>query len=224
MVVRVVAVVRARAVIGIVCSAAQHRRRKRVLRALLHNGHQRDQLLRLVPPDREDVRYLRAALCERAGLVERDDSQGARLLQMHTALDERAVARCVADGGDYGDGRGYDERAGAAHDEQYERAVEPWQERLAESRGDERHEHRGHEHRRRVVSGEGVNKSLTRRLLLLRLLYELDDARQRRVTREPSHLHLQVTPAVDSASEDVATRSLLYREALSGDGRLVHSG
>ena len=149
--------------------------RQRVLAEPLDGrGHGEQPLLRHAV-QADDVGDLRPAGGERAGLVEGDRPQLGRLLQVHAALDEHAVARGAREGGEDADRRGDDQGARAADDEQRQAAVEPRVERGAEQR---RHEGDGRRHRhddRRVARREAVDDALGRGALRLRLLHEVDD-------------------------------------------------
>ncbi len=81
-----------------------------------------------------------------------------------------------------------------------------------------------HDDRRRVPGGEAIDELLHRRAFGLRLLHQVDDARQRRVVAAPGDGDDQRAMPVDGAGEDLVARRLLHRHRLTGDRRLVDVG
>ena len=77
------------------------------------------------PVQRDDVAHRGSSLGQRPRLVEGDDAQARRLLEVRAALDEDAVPRRVAEGREDAHRRRDHERARARDDEQGEAAVDP---------------------------------------------------------------------------------------------------
>jgi hypothetical protein len=196
--------------------------RERMLRMALHGRGDRQQIV--LPHARRwnDVRHLRLAQRERAGLVERDCSQRAQVLEVRSALDQHSVTRRLRDSRAYGGGSAERQRAGRGCDEQRHAPIEahpPVPE--PEQRRQDNQQQVGNQHRRHEDSLEALGETLRRRLLRLRLFQQLDDTIQGPITRGPGRDDLQRSIAVDGACEDLVSRPLLHRHRLTRDRSLV---
>ena len=107
------------------------------------------------------------------------------------------------------------ERARARDDEQRERAIAPRRRTrppAADAADDERRhdrdDDREHDDGRRVAPREPIDERLHRRAPALRLLDEMDDARERAVGRRPRRLDLERARAVDRPANTVVARHL----------------
>ena len=183
----------------------------------------------VVPEHLDD---LRLAGGERSGLVERHRGDLARDVEERAALHEHAHPRGARDGRDERDRRGDDERAGARHDEQRQRTVDPVVPDASGESRDETHDQRdadadneGAAHDDgRVDRGEAVDEALIRRLLGLRTLHHRDDARERGAVLVGRDLDIDDARGVERAGEDLVARALVLRHRLARDGRLVERG
>ena len=172
--------------------------------------------------ERHHVDDFRRTARQRAGLVERDAADAAGPLEVRAALDQHALPRRAGQRGDDRHRRRDDERARARHDEQHQRAVDPRLPRRRQaSGGTTATSDRQDDDRRRVDAREALDERLRGRALRLRLLDEMDDARQRRVAAEPRDADVERAAAVDAAGEHLVARRLVHRQRLAGDRRLV---
>ena len=155
-------------------------------------------------------------------LVEGDGRDLAERLQHGTSLEEQAPAGSVRQGrGDRRRGRD-DERAGTADEQDREALVDPCRPDAAE--GERRHDSdqsRDGDDGGRVDAREAVDEALRRRLALLRLLYQADDAGDCVVGGGRGDLDAQRAVAVDGAGEDVVAGGLAHGHALARHRRLV---
>ncbi len=183
---------------------------------------QRDDGVGRCVAERRHLDDLRRPERESARLVERHTPDACGAFEMDAALDQHALARGAGERGDNRDRRRDDERARARHDQQHQRAVDPRvpeateHKRRRDGDGDRKQQHRG-----RVDTREAFDERLRRRALRLRLLDEMDDARQRRVAADVGDAHIERATAVDGAREHGVSRELLHRQRLAGNRRLI---
>ena len=175
--------------------------------------------------DHVDIGDDRAAMGQRAGLVDGHQAHPARLLEVRAALDQDPSPGRPAEPGDDGDRGRDDERARTGEDEEHERPVEPVAE-AAEVEGDrERGGRDGDgEHDRRVDGGEAIDEALRRGPLGLRGLDRVGDAIERAGAAGGGDPGVDRAVLDDRAGEDEVTRHLLDRDALAGDRCLVDGG
>ena len=196
-----------------------NRLRDRMLGALLDGRRERDDGARRHAAERDHVHDLQHAARQRTGLVERHAAHAGGPFEVHAALDEHAFARRASERRHNGDGGRDDERTRAGDDEQHESTVDPgvptathderWHSRESNGECDDR---------RRVDTREAFHKGLRRCSLGLGALDQVNDARQRGIAPCAGHAHVERTPAVDRAGEDLVTRSLVGGQRFAGDG------
>ena len=192
-------------------------------RGLDRPGEAKDVCPRL-PVERRDLGELHAALRDRAGLVEDDRPDPARLLEHLGPLDEDPELRAAARP-DHESRRGREtERARAGDDENRDRGGERvgggrTGDQPAGERGERDRDHDGDEHRRDAV-GEALNGRLSR----LCVLDEARDLRQRGVRTDLRRPHDEAPVRVDRRARDVGSRADLDREGLAREQRLVDGG
>ena len=151
------------------------------------------------------------ALGQRAGLVEGDAADGRQPLQVRAALDQHALARRRGQRRHDRHRRRDHQRARARDDEQHQRAIDPARSSVApkSSGGTMADRQREDEHGRRVDPREAIDEGLARRALRLRLLHQVDDARERGVAAQPRDPHVERAAAVDRAGEHLVAGALL---------------
>ena len=118
-----------------------------------------------------------------------------------------------------------DQRARAGDDQQHQRAVDPGLDGAAGQRPGRRPRRR--RARRPPACTTRAKRSMNccdRRALGLRLLHQVDDARQRRVVAAAGDATTSAPCAVDRAGEHLVAGRLLHRHRFAGDRRLVDVG
>ena len=115
------------------------------------------------------------------------------------------------------------ERARARDDEQHERAIDPGRAsgRRTPAAARRRRTAASAMHRRRVDAREPLDERLRRRALRLRLLDQVDDARERRVAPERVTRTSSAPRPLMRAGKHLVARRLVDRQRLAGDRRLV---
>ena len=179
---------------------AHERGRERVLGVSLERRREPQRLVLIEPVEGADRGESWRARGERAGLVERDDADAGEIFERRATLDQDAVAR--GRGADRRDHRDRDrdhERARAGDDQERERAVDPGRRVGAEQDRDHGERERSDEDERRVDAREAVDETLRRRAAPLRLLDQLDDARDRRIGGETRGAHDERAELVERA-------------------------
>ena len=165
------------------------------------------------------------AMGDRARLVQGQPLQVATFFQMHAALDQNALPRGGRQPADHRDRGGNDQCARAGDHQQRQCLVDPAEPVAVEKgRRHQRHPDGQHQHDGRVDGRKAVDEALGGRLLALRRLHRLDDARQRAVTGFGRHAEVEGTGLVDGAGKHGITRGLFHGQTLARDGRLVHRG
>ena len=171
-----------------------------------------------------DVRDLRAAQGQGAGLVQRHHAHPGQILQMHTPLDEDAVAPGGADGRHQGDGNRDHQRTGGGGDDEHSGAGQPLLPAHAQQARHDGEQDAHQQHHRTVAVAETFDETLAFALAGLGLLHQLDDARQGVVCRCLGSAHSQRTLAIEGGGEHRIAKGLFHRHGLPGDRRLVEAG
>ena len=200
---------------------AHERLSQRMLRELLGARREAEQLVGIPRGGRADRGELRAALGERARLVQRDEVDGGEPLQRVAAAEEHAALGRAAGADEHGGRGGEPERARAGDDEHRDGRHERVREAGAERQPDARRDHGDAEHDRHEDRRDAVGEALDGRAPPLRLAHEPDDARQGRVAADGRGAHRERAGAVDGRAGDGVARRLLDREGLAGQHRLV---
>ena len=168
---------------------------------------------------------------QRAGLVERHTAHGRQALQVCASLDEHARARGGGQRRHNRHGSGDDQRTRTRHHEQHQRTVEPLApspggQRQGFNRGDGRRYQRNHrsddDHRGCVTTRKLIHKRLNGRTPGLRLLDQMNDARDRAVGREVIHADIKGAGAIDGPGKNGVARRLVCGPRFAGDWRLIH--
>ena len=197
---------------------------ERVLRTRL-DGHGQLEKLRFTHPlVGKHIGEGRSTLRHRAGLVEHDGVHRTGLLQRFSIPDEDAVLGGLPYRDHDGDRCGQTQRARASDhedgDRHNDRIAQRWSrtERVPGGEGNHGDDHDGgHE-----VARHHVHHPLDRRLGTLRITHHLDDARQNHLASDPLGHEVDHARGVDRAADDLVAWSLLDRNTLPGDHRLVH--
>ncbi len=178
----------------------------------------------LEQPEGQDLGDARLALGQRASLVEGNGAHAADGFQRVATLDQQAPSRGHRKA--RGDGRrcGEHQRTWAGNQQQCEAAVQPGTPVATHGKWRNHHDQRrdGHDGRG-VVAAELFDEASRGRLGGLRLLHQLDDARNGVVRCRLLDLYFEHAIDVDGAGEHVGTDSLLTRYGLAGDRRLVQA-
>ena len=183
-------------------------------------------LRRRDPGGGEDVRDLRLAPGQGAGLVEDDRPEAVGVLQALPPLDQDAVFRPEPCPDHDRRGGREPQRAGTGDDEDGDKI----EQRAAEDRignkeiPDREGEQADPEDDGDEDGGDLVRQALDRGLGPLRLLDEADDLRQRRLGADPRRPERETPGPVDRRREDLRPRLLGDRHALPGQHRLVDAG
>ena len=172
-----------------------------------------------------DAVYLENALCQRAGLVEDDYAGLAEGFEIVGALHEHAGLARAADSGEKAQRYAYHQRAGAARDEEGERAVHPGAPVPAEAHAQHSHERRYDGEREgaaadgggvyaREAAYEGLAPGFARGGVLDEVEYFADRALAELLSRayaeQPAH--------IDAAGDYLVAHAGFAREALAGEG------
>ncbi len=187
----------------------------------LESRRDAENFIRRRPVQRDDVHDARCAARQRAGLVKRHAPNRPGPLEMRAALDQDSLTRRRRQGRHDRDRCRDHQRARARNDEEHKTAIRPFANRPVEQR---RHRHEGGgeaNHRRRVVARKPVHENLDWRAASLSGFHEVDDSRERRVAAQPRDPHFECAAAIDGAGEHLVSRSLIDRQGLSGDRRLI---
>ena len=193
--------------------------RHRMRRVLLCGGGAGEYLLLRSACGREDARYTEVALGERACLVKDDSVRAGERVEIGAALDEEPRTGCRAKPREEGERNGDDEGAGAGDDEEGQRTVDPRREGVS------------HDERRQDGDGEsgayddgGIDarkardERLRARLLIRRLLHEIQNARRSGLRIGGRDADGQHARDVDAAAEERISRTYGARQGLSREG------
>ena len=177
---------------------------------------------------------LRTSFGERAGFVDRHAVDERRGLQELSAFDNHAASRGGVHAADNRHRCRDHQRARTGDHQHHQRAAKPGEKlrpppaRIVaqrsgqhQQRRPQRHRDRQCEHRRRVISGESIDKSFGRRAGRLGLLDQPGDVRQRAFGSRPLGPHHQRAFLVERAGKHRLAGAFLDRKALAGDRRLV---
>ena len=171
---------------------------------------------------RDDIDDFGHAARQRAGFVERHAADRAGPFEVRTAFDQHAFARGARQRGHDRHRRRNNQRARARDDQQHQRAIDPASQRRTEGqRRNDGDRERQRDDRRRVDAREPLDECLRGRPLRLRLLDEVDDARERRVPSQPRDPDVERAAAVDAAGKHFVARRLVDRQRFACDRRLV---
>jgi hypothetical protein len=192
-----------------------------VLALGLHAGGDAERFLFGQVVRRRDVHDPELAEGERAGLVEDDGVEVARLFEAAAVAHEQSAMRALrrGDGDDQGHGQAERVRAGDnqhRHDA-YDGEIPG---RADELPDDESDDARCDGHAGQELRG-AVGQVLGARLRLLRLRHEAHDAGELGVLARAGDLHAERAFAVDRAGDHLVAFALLDRARLAGDHRLV---
>ena len=178
--------------------------------------------------DTDHMGHGNAAVRQRPGLVERDTSHGREPFEGRAALDQHPAPRGAGDRRHNRNRRRDHQRTRAGDDQQRERAVGPHSEfaptRVGAGNDNRRHdgeERRENHHRRRVAFRKAIHECLDRGAAALRLLDEMNDARERAVGRRPRRADLERAGAVDRARINFVARGFLDWQRFASHRRLI---
>ena len=170
------------------------------------------------------LRHREPALGERAGFVDANLLQSAQPLEVRRSLDQHTPPRRAREPA-HGHHRGRQhQRARTRHHEEHARHVGVLGTRVAGGVGDGGQEQRGQNHDGGVVPRERLHGSLHPRARRLRLLHESHQPGDGAVGSRRRHPHLQRPALVHRAAVHLVPRGFGHRDALTGEGRLVHRG
>ncbi len=197
-----------------------------MLRAGFHRSDQRQHFIGLETVGRLQVGQFRAALGQRAGLVQRDHTHIAQGLQRFTLAEQHAQLGRAA-GADHDRGRrGQAHRAGAGNDQHchgvHQRKGQ--RRRRAEHQPDQEGQRSGGHHRRHEPHGDLVDQRLDRQLGALGLLDQTDDLRQHRVPAHLGDAETEGTGGVERTAHNFRAHGLGHRHRLTGDHAFVDIG
>ena len=168
-----------------------------------------------------EIRDLRLAGGDGAGLVECDDARPARMLKARGRLEKDAVLRAHAAADHDGHRRGQTQRARAADDEHGDAA----RQREGEFAPDEQPHDRRHDgdrdDRRDEHACDLVSRLGDRRLRRRRVGDHADDLAERGVLADACGLTAQEAGAVDRRGRHAVAGRLVDRDALTGQGGFV---
>ena len=202
---------------------AHDRLGERVLAVRLDRGRDAHQLLLRNKAGEQHIGHARAALSDRAGLVEHDRVDVVQLLQRLRRAEQDAVFRALARADHDGDRRGQSERAGTA-DHQHRNAdgQRKLRRRAAQQPDDRRRQRNEHDNRDKHAR-DAVRQPRNRRLGRRRLFDQPDDLRQRGVRADALRANLQKALAVDRRRDHLAAGRLFHRDGFARDRRFVHT-
>ncbi len=204
-------------------SAAQNRRRKRMLAASLQGGCKAQHLVGLEARRYLDPGQRRLAFGQRPGLVDDDGIDQSEPLERRGIAHQHAGMR-AAPGGDHdGDRRGKPERAWAGDDEHADGGDERVSElrRRSEQEPDDEGEHRHGDHGRHEIARHGIGETLDRRAGALRGGDHGHDLGKRRLLPGAIDAHVEAAGAVERAAGDAVAGRLLHRNRLAGQQGLI---
>ena len=192
-----------------------------MLTLALERIREAQQLLRRDALRWEDVRHLRLAGRDRAGLVERDNFDAARLLEARRRLEQDAVLRAEAAAHHDGDRCREAERTRAADDEHRNAARQRVANRLPDQEPHDRRHKRDPDDRRDEHAGHFIRDLRDWRFRRRRVGDHLDDLRERRVLADARRAAAEEAGLVDRRGRDRVARRLVRRDALAGQRRFV---
>ena len=163
-----------------------------------------------------------AAVGQSARLVEDDRAHLGKRLQIARAFHQDAAPAGGTDAGEKRERHADDERAGARHDEEYERALHAGRPALAEhERRHESEQGRTAHDDGRVDARKAGNEVLGAGFTLGGLFHQLEDAVDGGLFVGARRLHHEQAALVDAAADDCIARADGARHGLAGDGRGV---
>ncbi len=173
---------------------------------------------------RQDVGDHRPAFGERAGLVDDEARQAARLLQRCGVADDDTHLRAASRAHHDRRRRGESQRAWTG-DHEHRHGVHERARRIVGEppHREERHDRDGHDGRDEDAR-DTVGETLDRRLRALRLRDEAHDAREQRGAADPRGLALEQAILVGRTREDLGAGRFRHRYALTRQRGLVDAG
>ena len=193
-----------------------------MLAALLDRIGQPQQLILRHARRGQQVRDLRLALRDGAGLIQRDDLDAPGRFQRSGRFEQDAMlcANAVADHD--GHRRGKAEGARAADDEHGNGARQRIAHGLADKHPDNKRDKRNADDGRDEHTGDAVGHLRNGGLCCGCVADHSDDLRERRILADARGAAAQEAGLVQRGSRDGVARSLIHRDALAGQRGLVH--
>ena len=197
--------------------------RDRMARIALRRGGDIEQL-RLADLLGVDGVHGKAPLRQGAGLVKNHGVHTAERLHIVCALDQHADTRGPADAAEEAQRYRNDQRAGAGHHQEDQRAVDPIAPRAApKQRGKQRQQHRADDHRRRIPAGKAGNDVLDTRFFLGGVLHQLQNPRHGALGIDTGGLHLQQPGEVDAARDHLVAHGHVHGHTFPGQRGGIHA-
>ena len=165
-----------------------------------------------------DCRDLEHALGQRAGLVKHGSAGLGQRLQIVAALDQNAHAGRAADAAKEGQRDGDDQRAGAADDQESQRAHDPVCPVPGKNRGYKRQHQRRHADGGGVVAGKFGDKVLDRGFFQAGIFHQIEDFCHGGLAVQLAGGDAQHAVAVDAAADDLVAGAHAARAAFAGQG------
>ena len=161
----------------------------------------------------EDFLHRRAPMGQRARLVESDDAEACRGLQVRPAFDQHAPSGRGRESCHDAHRCGDDQGTGTGNDQDDQRFIEPRPPRTAEQQwGQHGNEHGQGQHGRSVDPGELFHPLLARGAPRVGLLHQVDNARQRCIRGTFGRLEGKGAVAVDRPGVHLVTSG--FRDGL----------
>ena len=167
-------------------------------------------------------RDLEAALGQRAGLIKDHGFAVCQRFNVIRTLDQDALGRCAADAPEEGQRHGDHQRAGAGHDQESQRAVDPVTPiAVQHQRRHDGQQHGSAHNRRGVDSGKTGNEALGARLFIAGVFHQLQNARYRRFGEGLGDADADQAGNVDTAGDDLVALGRIARQGFAGQRRRV---
>ena len=207
---------------GLSLGIGQHRLGQRVLALLLQRGRQRQQLALGNALHGQDVSDPGFAAGDGAGLVQRHDLGAACSFQRGGSFEQDAVPGPQTVAHHDGHRRCQTQRTGAADDQHRDAPGQRIAELPAQQQPDKGGQHRNGDDRGHKKAGNGIGDLGNGGLGGGGIADHPDDLGQRGILAHTGGFALQETGLVGGGGADLVSRSLVHRDALAGQGTLVH--
>ena len=195
-----------------------------MLGTVLHGGGQRDKGCLLHIAGGDDIGHLGFAFGDGAGLIQDHGIQEMSSLQAFGAFDEDAVFRTLAGAHHDGNGGGQPQRTGAGDDQHRDAHVQgkvkPGAQQQPHHNGDGGDSHNGGNKDRSHLVRQFGNGGLGGG----GLLHQPDDLGQGGIISHAGGPEFEEAALVDRGGDHPVVHLFLHRDALAGEGRLIHRG
>ncbi len=171
---------------------------------------------------RQDIRDLRLAGGNRAGLVQCGDLDLADIFQSLGGLEENAVLRADTAADHNGDRRRQSQRTGTGDDQHRNRARQREAQRPSRNQPSGKHDKRNADHRRDEHAGDFIRNAGNRRLRGGGVGHHADDLRQACVRADAGRAAVEMPGLIDGSGRNRVARVFIDRDGFAGQGGFVN--